>query len=71
MLLPAVFREVCEGYIAWAEELPGANSQGTTLDEARANLREAVGLVLNSNRQIARQDGNDGDIREPLRTGPS
>jgi predicted RNase H-like HicB family nuclease len=71
MELTAVFREVREGYIAWVEELPGANSQGTTLDEARANLKEAVELVLDANRQIARQDGNDGDIREPLRTGRS
>ncbi len=42
----AVYRRVPEGYIAFAEELPGANTQGATLDEARANLREAVGLVL-------------------------
>jgi len=33
------------------EELPGANTQGETLDEARANLREAVGLTLNANRR--------------------
>ena len=33
----AVFRKVPEGYIAFVEELPGANTKGATLDEARAN----------------------------------
>ncbi len=52
MELTAVFREVREGYIAWVEELPGANSQGATLDEARSNLKEAVQLVLEANREL-------------------
>jgi predicted RNase H-like HicB family nuclease len=42
----AVFRRVSEGYIAFVEELPGANTQGPTLEEARENLREAVQLIL-------------------------
>lgn len=69
MELTAVFREVREGYIAWVEELPGANSQGTTLDEARSNLKEAVQLVLEANRELAQQGQSEGDIREPLRVG--
>lgn len=36
----AVFQKVPEGYIGFVEELPGANTQGATLEEARANLRE-------------------------------
>jgi len=44
--LTAVFEKVPEGYIAFVEELPGANTQGATLEEARANLDEAVRLVL-------------------------
>lgn len=64
----AVFRKVPEGYIAFVEELPGANTQGQTLEEARENLREAVELVLEANRELARSDVGDGDvIREPLR----
>ena len=51
--LTAVFREVPEGYIAFVEELPGANTQGATLDEARENLREAVLLVVEANRALA------------------
>ncbi len=69
MEFTAVFREVREGYIAWVEELPGANSQGATLEEARSNLKEAVELVLDANREIVRQEESDGDIREPLRVG--
>ena len=43
--LTAVFRKVPEGYIGFVEEIPGANTQGATLEEARANLKEAVHLV--------------------------
>ena len=46
----AVFRKVPEGYIAFIEEFPGANTQGASLEEARANLREAVALVVEANR---------------------
>ncbi|MBI5783032.1 MAG: type II toxin-antitoxin system HicB family antitoxin [Gammaproteobacteria bacterium] len=42
----AVFRKVPEGYVAFVEELPGANTQGGSLEEARANLEEAIALVL-------------------------
>lgn len=45
-------------YVAYVEELPGANTQGRTLDEARANLQEAVQLVLETNRQLAVQPTN-------------
>jgi predicted RNase H-like HicB family nuclease len=53
MQLTAVFIEVPEGYIAFVEELPGANTQGDTLEEARENLQEAVALVLEANRELA------------------
>ena len=65
----AVFRTAPEGgYVAFVEELAGANTQGETLDEARANLREAVALVIEANRAIAAQDLAGAEvIREPLR----
>jgi predicted RNase H-like HicB family nuclease len=50
-----VYRRVPEGYAAFVEELPGANSQGATLAEARENLREAVALVLEANRSLHRE----------------
>jgi predicted RNase H-like HicB family nuclease len=66
--LTAVFRKVPEGYIGFVEEIPGANTQGVTLDEVRANLEEAVRLVLEANREMAREAPPAGDlIREPLR----
>jgi len=55
MRLTAVFQKVPEGYMAFVEELPGANTQGKTLTEARANLQEAVTLVLEANRFLAEQ----------------
>jgi predicted RNase H-like HicB family nuclease len=55
MKLTAVFQQVPEGYIAFVEELPGANTQGSTLEEARENLREAVAMVLEANRELAEQ----------------
>ena len=63
----AVFRKVPEGYIGFVEELPGANTQGATLDEARRNLAEAALLVLEANRELTEQDIAGQDvIREPL-----
>jgi len=60
--LTAVFQKVPEGYIGYVEELPGANTQGNTLEEARENLREAVGLVLEANRQLAEESINDSEV---------
>ena len=63
----AVFRKVPEGYIGFVEELPGANTQGETLAEARENLQEAVALVLEANRALAEEQLIGADvIREPL-----
>jgi predicted RNase H-like HicB family nuclease len=53
MALTAVFMQVPEGYVAFVEELPGANTQGDTLEEARENLLEAVEMVLEANRELA------------------
>jgi predicted RNase H-like HicB family nuclease len=53
MSFTAVFQKVPEGYIGFVEELPGANTQGSTLEEARENLKEAVRLVLEANRRLA------------------
>jgi len=67
MSLTAVFQKVPEGYIGFVEELPGANTQGATLDEARQNLVEAAQLVLAANREIAELEIADKSvIREKL-----
>jgi predicted RNase H-like HicB family nuclease len=54
--LTAVFQKSPYGYIGYVEELPGANTQGNTLEETKMNLIEAVQLVLEANRQIAEED---------------
>ena len=66
--LTAVFQKVAQGYIGFVEELPGANTQGATLEEVRKNLAEAVFLVLEANRTLAEEAivGKDV-IRERLR----
>jgi predicted RNase H-like HicB family nuclease len=53
MRLTAVFQKVPEGYIAFVEELPGANTQAATIEDARENLKEAVAMVLEANRTLA------------------
>ncbi len=63
----AVFRKVPEGFIAFVEELPGANTQGATLEEARANLEEAAGLILDANRELLEEELKGAEvIREPF-----
>ena len=65
--LTAVFQKVPEGYIGFVQELPGANTQAPTLEEARESLSEAVELVLEANRTLAEESITDKDvIREPL-----
>jgi predicted RNase H-like HicB family nuclease len=55
MPFTAIFEKVPEGYIGYVEELPGANTQGATLEETRENLKEAIQLVLEANRILAEE----------------
>ena len=55
MKFSAVFIKVPEGYIGFVEELPGANTQGETLEEAKANLQEAIMMTLEANRVLAEE----------------
>ena len=65
--LTKVFQRVPEGYIGFVEELPGANTQGATLEEARSNLEEAIQLVLEANRGLSEEQIQGQDvIREPV-----
>ena len=68
MEFTAVFERVPEGVVGFVEELPGVNTQAATLEEARVRLEEAVLLILDANRMLARErvDGRDV-IREALR----
>lgn len=67
MQMTAVFMRCPEGYIGFVEELPGANTQGATLEEARLNLREAVQMVLEANRELAERSIAGQEVsREPF-----
>jgi predicted RNase H-like HicB family nuclease len=67
MQLTAVYMKVPEGYVAFVEELPGANTQGATMAEARANLNEAVAMVMEANRELAEESLSGTEvIRERL-----
>ena len=67
MELTAIFERVPGGYIAFVEELPGANTQGSTLEDARTNLQEAVQLVFDANRVLAEESLEERPvIREPF-----
>ena len=67
MNLTAIFEEVGEWWLGYVEELPGANTQGKTLAEARENLREAVQLIVEVNRELLLEQIEGHEIiREPL-----
>ena len=66
LTLNAVYLKVPEGYVGFVEELPGANTQGETLEEARENLADALRMVLEANREIARRETPPQSKREPL-----
>ena len=60
--LTAIYQKVSEGYIGFVEELPGANTQGDTLEETRINLQEAITLVLEANRVLAEERLNGQEV---------
>ena len=63
----AVFEQEGEWWIGYVEELPGANTQGRNLEEARENLKEAVKLIIECNRQLAHHETEGKSvIREEL-----
>ena len=68
MTLTAVYLKVPDGYVGFVEELPGANTQGKTLQEARENLLEAIEMTLEANRILGRESLDDTQevIREPV-----
>ena len=63
----AAFRKSGAWYSAWVEEIPGVNTQGKTLAEARFNLQEALMLILETNKLLANRNAGKGKVlREAL-----
>ena len=55
MKFTAVYKKVPEGYIGFVQELPGANTQGKTLEETRANLQETIEMTLEAHRILVEE----------------
>jgi len=53
-------------YVAYVEEISGVNTQGKTLTEARRNLREALAMVIEANRELAAKGRSRDAVREPI-----
>jgi len=68
LTLNAVYLKVPEGYVGFVEELPGANTQGETLDEARENLKEAVELIIEANRALVADTIKGGEVLKEVLT---
>jgi predicted RNase H-like HicB family nuclease len=61
----AVFQKHGRWYVAYIEEIPGVNTQGRTMAEARENLKEALELILQVNRSLLPRDRSTSVKREP------
>jgi predicted RNase H-like HicB family nuclease len=69
-MFTAVYHKSGDWWAAYVEEVPGVNTQGATLDEARENLRDALAMVLEANRELARRDEAPDCIRETMALTP-
>lgn len=63
----AIYKKQGKWFSAWVEEIPGVNTQGKTLREAKENLKEALALVLSVNKALSQQDATGRVIRESVR----
>lgn len=62
----AIYKKTGTWYSGWVEEIPGVNTQGKTLKEAKENLRDALLLILETNRFISKTEAGKNVFREPL-----
>lgn len=62
----AVYKKSGKWYSGWVEEIPGANTQGKTLQEAKENLKEALFLIIETSRILNKKEAGVNVIREPL-----
>ena len=69
-MFTAVYQKSGDWWAAYIEEVPGVNTQGATIEEARENLREALVMVLEANRELARREEPPDCIREKLALAP-
>ena len=58
MKLTAAYRQVGDWWAASIEEIPGVHTQGATFEEARENLKDALQMVLEVNRELAEKENS-------------
>ena len=63
----AIYKKRGKWFSAWVEEIPGVNTQGRTLKEAKKNLKEALSLVIEVNRAMSKKEASGQVIREALK----
>ena len=63
----AIYKKHGKWFLGWVEEIPGVNTQGRTLKATKANLKEALSLIIEVNRAMTRKEISGEVIREPLR----
>jgi predicted RNase H-like HicB family nuclease len=62
----AIYKKSGKWYLGWVEEIPGVNTQGKTLKETKENLKEALFLILETNKFLNKANDSQRIIREPL-----
>lgn len=62
----AAFKKDGKWIAAWIEEIPGVNTQGRTMEEARENLQDALQLMLEANRELSQKQYKRNIRREPF-----
>ena len=62
----AVFERDGDWHVAYCHEIPGANGQGKTQDEARESLKDAIQLILEDRRLDTQRGLPEGAIRETV-----
>lgn len=60
----AIIERDGEWFIAYSPEVPGANGQGRTIEECRANLSEAIALILEDRREDGLRGVPSDAVRE-------
>ncbi|TAK04280.1 type II toxin-antitoxin system HicB family antitoxin [Patescibacteria group bacterium] len=68
MQCTAVYQKHGDWYLGWVEEIPGVNTQGKTMKEAKENLKDALSMVVDANRLMLERDRPRGRaVRESIR----
>jgi len=62
----SVIEERGEWYLAFVEEIPGVNTQGKTLSEVRRNLKDALTLVIETNKELVARESGAEVVREEI-----